>query len=49
MGFTARRTSGKVSANGRLIVRGQQPIMINPGGDTKINQKKGNTDNGTKR
>lgn len=48
MGFTARRRSGKISANGRLIVRGQKPIQVNPGGDTNINQKKGNTDNGTK-
>jgi hypothetical protein len=49
MGFIKRKTSGKISLNGRLIVPGQKPIMINPGGNTDINQKKGNTDNGTKR
>jgi hypothetical protein len=48
MGFEKRKTSGKINANGRLIVPGQKPIMVNPGGNTDINQKKGNTNNGTK-
>jgi hypothetical protein len=49
MGFETRKRSGKVNLNGKTVVNGQKPIMINPGGDTNINQKKGNTDNGTKR
>lgn len=49
MGFIVRKTSGKISASGRLVVSGQKPIMVNPGGKTEINQQKGNTNNGTKR
>jgi len=48
MGYIVRKKSGKISANGRLVVPGQKPIMINPGGKTEINQQKGNTNNGTK-
>ena len=43
MGFLIRKKSGKISANGRLVVQGQNPIKVNPGGDTRINQNKGNS------
>ncbi len=48
MGLVNRKKSGKISANGRLVVSGQNPITLNPGGKTEINQQKGNTNNGTK-
>lgn len=47
MGYIRRQKSGKVLAGSKLVVPGKGILMVNPGGNTDINQKKGNSNNNT--